>query len=51
MDKFKKAIKEQIKDAVEAITSDICRETDPDENMKRAQAILTLTEAYKELGR
>ena len=47
----KQKIKEQIAEAVEALTADICGSTDENENLKRAEAIKLLTEAHKNMGR
>ena len=47
----KKEIREQIARGIEAITDDISQDADQDNNLTRAEAIKTLTEAYKELDK
>lgn len=47
----KEDIKKQIAEAVEALAADICGSEDPDENLKRAEAIKRLTEAHKTVSR
>ena len=51
MDKTKKMIKESIALAIDAIKDDIQASADEDQNLKRAQAIKILTEAYKDVSR
>lgn len=48
--KEKKEIRSYIESAIDSLTSDINRDSDADDNLKRAEAIKTLAEAYKELG-
>lgn len=45
--KIKKLIRESILLAIEAIKDDICSDRDEEKNKARAEAIKTLTEAYK----
>lgn len=47
----KQKIKEQIAEAVEALAADIAGSFDPDENLKRTEAIKILTETHKNMGR
>lgn len=48
--KEKKEIRGYIESAIDSLTSDINRDADADNNLKRAEAIKTLTEAYRGLG-
>lgn len=48
--KEKKEIRSYIESAIDSIKSDIIRDADADNNLKRAEAIKTLAEAYRGLG-
>lgn len=46
-----KEIRGYIESAIDAIVGDIQRDENADDNLKRAEAIKTLAEAYRGLGR
>lgn len=49
--KCKEEIRDNIRRGIEAITDDICQDIDPDENLKRSEAIKNLVEAFKGLSK